>query len=299
MAKLLVLGSNGQVGWELMRALQPLDKVKGSDRAVVDLSQPGEAARWVDYMRPDVVINAAAQTAVDRIERDPAAAEVVNATAVGAIAETCRQRGALLVHYSTDYVFDGLSPTPYKEDAATRPLNAYGRSKLQGDELVRASGCRHLILRIGGVYSLRRSNFLLAVIARAKSGHDLKVVADQVTAPTPAWLIADITAHLLHARSRDPALAEIDGVLNVGCSGSTSWYGFAASIFEALTAKPAMQERFRLDRYPCLAAIGSDEYASAAARPPRAVLDLGVLRERWKLSPPSWETALAVTLRDA
>jgi dTDP-4-dehydrorhamnose reductase len=297
--KLLVLGGTGQVGWELMRALQPLGKVVAASREVLDLRSSDAIARWMNYMQPDVVVNAAAYTFVDRAESETTIANAVNATAVGHLAEECRRSGALLVHYSTDYVFDGESDGLYREDAIPCPVNVYGASKLKGEQLIAQSGCRHLILRLCWVYSLRRANFLLSIIDRAKTASELRVVNDQLGAPTPAWLIADLTAHLIQRRQCDSEVRSFDGIVNVACTGFTSWHGFATAIVDSLVAKPSIRHRFRLDRRAPIVAIPSSELKLRARRPRDARLDLGRLRDELNLFPPSWETALALTLRDA
>lgn len=297
--KVLVPGSTGQIGWELMSALQPLGCVYGTTRKELDLRHQHEIVRCMRDTRPDVVVNAAAFTAVDRAEIEPDVANAVNATAVGVMAEECRRAGALLVHYSSDYVFDGESHRLYEETSVPRPLNVYGASKLLGDQLIERSGCRHLILRVSGVYSLRRNNFMLSIIQKARAGRELRVVADQFCAPTPAWLIAELTAHLLHLRRRDERLEQFDGIVNVACAGSTSWHDFAVAIVDSLTTRPPSQEIYSIARCPPIVAITSREFPSAVCRPKRAELDLGRLRNEWGLVPTPWEVALALTLRHA
>lgn len=297
--KILVLGSAGQIGWELMRALQPLGRVKGTSRDSLDISNEDDIVRYLRYLQPDVVVNSAALTAVDRLEAQPERADAVNGLAVGVIAQECKRSGALLVQYSSDYVLDGESSTPYREDAPTHPLSVYGKSKLLGEQLAAASGCRHLILRLGGVYSLRRSNFLLSIVGRASAGAHLRVVADQIATPTPAWLLAETTAHMLQRLQFDSNLQSFNGIVNLGCQGATSWHGFATAIIDAIKARQPSQERFRINRCPEIEAITSEELNAAARRPKFAQLDLSRLRNEWHISPPSWETALALTLRDA
>lgn len=297
--KILLTGCRGQVGWELVRALQPLGTLQACTREQLDIGRPDQVSAAIASLQPDVVVNAAAYTQVEAAETDASRALAVNAQAVGDLAEACRRQDALLVHFSTDYVFDGLSQTPYREDATPSPLNVYGLSKLRGDERIAASGCRHLVLRVGWIYSLRRVNFLKSILARVREGQDLRVVADQVGAPTPAWAIADTTARMLQRRLDSSRLRDFDGLVNLACTGSTSWHGFARHIIDELVERPARHEALHLPRVPRVEAIDSAALGTRARRPSWSCLDLGRLTADWSLPLPAWQEALERTLREA
>lgn len=297
--RIVVLGSSGQIGWELIRSLQPLGQVRRTPRDAVDMTKPSDITDWLKFTRPDVVVNSAAMTAVDRIEHQPELADKINGASVGAIAQVCKELGALLVHYSTDYVFDGTSKVPYRESDTPNPLSAYGSSKLLGDRLIQESGCRHLILRVGGVYSWRRANFMLSIIAHARAKGELKVVTDHIAAPTPAWLLADIAAQMIAKKRSDTNLADWNGIVNVTSTETVSWHGFANAIIDSLISDPPASERFRIERPPTITPIKAAEFNGAAKRPANAHLDLSLLNGTWDIFPPSWYTALEVTLRSA
>ena len=290
--KLLLLGGNGQVGRELQRSLPRLGElvVTTRDGANADIaadfdvaaSLPGLIAR----VAPDVVVNAAAYTAVDKAETDAAGAFHANAEAPARIAQACADIDALLVHYSTDYVFDGTASQPYREDHATAPLGVYGASKLAGEEAIRASGARHAILRTAWVYASHGRNFLLTMLRLATERHELRVVADQVGAPTSAAWIADATAGLLR-----------DGVADAGtwhlvASGQTSWHGFANAIIQDAHALGL------LERMPKVLPITTAEFPTPARRPAYSVLDTTRLRNDFGIVPPAWRDGLRATLRE-
>ena len=212
---ILLLGCNGQVGWELQRALAPLGRVTACDfdspgKLKVDFSQPATLVSLVQRLRPLVIVNAAAHTAVDKAESEPDLARALNATAPGVLARESAALGALLVHYSTDYVFDGSGTSPRTESEPTAPLSVYGRTKLEGEELIRASGCRHLILRTSWVYAARGGNFARTMRGLAAEREELKVIADQIGAPTGADLLADVTA--LGARALQASSEDIQAI---------------------------------------------------------------------------------------
>ena len=230
--KILLLGKSGQLGWELQRALAPLGELVALDRdspapLSADLSQPESLAATVRAVAPDVIVNAAAYTAVDKAESEPALARAVNAAAPGALAREAAACGAWLVHYSTDYVFDGSGSAPRDESAATGPLNVYGRTKLEGEETIRASGCRHLLLRTSWVYGVRGGNFARTMLRLAQERETLKVVDDQIGAPTGADLLADLTAHMIRAARAD---ASLSGTYHAVAGGETSWHGYASHV---------------------------------------------------------------------
>ncbi|QOW22789.1 dTDP-4-dehydrorhamnose reductase [Novilysobacter avium] len=292
--RLLLIGGNGQVGHELRRALAPLGDVVVttrdgllSDRVPsenLDLAQPPAVADLVERVAPDVVVNAAAYTAVDRAEDEPGLAHRVNAESPGRIAEACKRIGAKLVHYSTDYVFDGQGLRPYREDDPTAPLGVYGASKLAGEESIGGSGAQHVILRTAWVYGLHGSNFLRTMLRLAGERDELRVVADQIGSPTPAWLIADVTAALLRGG------IDTSGVFHLVAGGQTSWHGFAEAIMHD-AGKAGL-----LTREPRVLPITTSEFPTRAARPAYSVLDTARLVEQFQLELPDWRSALAATL---
>jgi dTDP-4-dehydrorhamnose reductase len=284
--KLLLLGGNGQIGWELRRSLAVLGEVIAPDSSRADLRQHEALVALAREERPDVVVNAAAYTAVDRAESEPDLARAVNATAVDVLAREAAALGAWLVHYSSDYVFDGSGSAPRAEDAPTGPLNVYGRTKLEGEELIRASGCRHLILRTSWVYSARGSNFAKTMLELAAERETLRVIDDQVGAPTGAELLADVTAHALRAAQARPRLG---GTYHVAAAGETSWHGYARFVLGrawgrgvALKASPE-----------ATVAVPSSAYPTAAARPRNSRLDVRKLQASFGLAMPPWQQGVA------
>ena len=290
--KILLLGGNGQVGRELRRSLAPLGGLVVATRdgdgadAVADFDAPQSLTALVARMAPDVVVNAAAYTAVDKAETDVEAAFRINAEAPEAIAKACAASGAWLVHYSTDYVFDGSATRPYREDDATSPLGVYGASKLAGEEAIRASGARHAILRTAWVYAAHGKNFLLTMLRLAGEREELRVVADQFGAPTPAAWIADATAQLLRQH-----VAE-SGTWHLTAGGETSWHGFAEAIVEAAHASGLIA------RAPRVVAIPTSDYPTPARRPAYSVLDTTRLRGDFGIVPPDWREGLRYTLEE-
>ncbi len=286
----LLFGANGQLGQELLRALAPLGTVTATTRSgsladgspcdVADFNQPATLAALLDRVQPDVVVNAAAYTAVDRAEEDRDAAWRANADAPGVIARWCAAAGVPLVHYSTDYVFDGQGTRAYLEDDATAPLGVYGQSKLAGEDAVRAAGGRHLIFRTAWVYASHSANFLRTMLRVGAEREVLRVVADQVGTPTPAALIADVTAQALQHPGR------LSGTWHLTASGQTSWHGFAEAIFAQAQAGGV------LARVPVVEAIGTADYPTPAKRPAWSVLDNGRLQQDFGLQLPSWQDGL-------
>lgn len=287
--RLLVTGANGQVGWELARALMPLGDVVALDRSRCDLARPETLAAIVADLAPDVVVNAAAYTAVDRAESEEALATTVNGTAPGELARAAKAAGAVLVHYSTDYVFDGTNASPYDEDDAVAPVNAYGRSKLAGETAIRASGCDHLILRTTWVFASRGGNFVRTMLRLGAERDTLRVVADQVGAPTWARNIADATALIVAQAQAERQRAEFtSGVFNLASRGATSWHGFAEAIFAAARARlPDGSVKVRT-----VEPIPSTDYPTPAARPANSCLAPGRLQARFGIVMPRWEDAL-------
>lgn len=294
--RLLVIGPHGQVGWEVVRTLAPLGEVITAGRqntAVrVDLAQPETLREAVVALRPVAVINAAAYTAVDRAEEDAALAMAVNATAPGVLAEACRAVGALLVQYSTDYVFDGTARAPQTEADTPRPINVYGRSKLAGEQAVAQAGGAYLVLRTSWVYGLRGHNFLLTMRRLAAERDRLRIVDDQIGSPTWARMIAEATALLVARGLVAPDwLQSQAGLYHLSAGGYTSWCQFARRIVE-WAPPPAPAEA------PVVEAIATAEYPTPAARPLYSVLDNRRLRETFGLALPDWETSLASCLAD-
>ncbi|TLX21583.1 dTDP-4-dehydrorhamnose reductase [Thermomonas fusca] len=290
--KLLLLGGNGQVGRELRRALPALGEVVVATRAgaegalAADFDVPDSVGELVRRIAPDVVVNAAAYTAVDRAESEPDAAFRVNALAPAAIAQACAATGALLLHYSTDYVFDGSASRPYREDDATAPLGVYGASKLAGEEAVRASGARHAILRTAWVYAARGKNFLHTMLRLAHERDELRVVGDQIGAPTPAAWIADASARIIAQGL--PA----SGTWHLVAAGETSWHGFAEAIMdEALAAG-------LLARGPRVLPITTADYPTPARRPAYSVLDTNRLRKDFGITAPDWRDGMHAVIAE-
>ena len=281
--KILLLGHDGQVGWELERALPQLGTLTSLGRAELDLRDAARVREAVRSASPDVIVNAAAFTAVDKAESERDAAFAVNATAPGTLAEEAKRKGALLVHYSTDYVFDGAKATPYVEGDAPNPINIYGASKLAGERAIAATGCRHLILRTSWVYGPRGSNFMLTMLRLARERPELRVVDDQVGAPTSSRAIARATATVLASAVQSPELA---GLYHLSAGGETSWYGFARAIFrQAGIATPVMP-------------IRTEEYPTPARRPRNSRLDCSRLRAAFGVALVPWEESLAEAIAE-
>ncbi len=288
---ILLLGANGQVGWELRRALAPLGPVRALERAEADLADPDTLRRAVRETAPSLIVNAAAYTAVDRAEEDEALAQAVNADAPDLLAEEAKRLGIALVHYSTDYVFDGAGDRPATESDPTAPLNAYGRTKLAGEAAIRDSGCAHLILRTSWVYSMRGANFLLTVKRLAAELEEMRIVADQTGAPTWARGIAGATALIL-ARCGAPAdtggLAEKGGLYHLTASGETSWHGFAEAIVDWMRATDQPVRCKQVHPIP------TSDYPTPARRPGNSLLDCAKLRETFGIAIPDWREQLGL-----
>ncbi len=288
--KILLLGKNGQVGWELQRALAPLGELTACDfdtpgALKADFSKPELLPALIQSVGPDVIVNAAAHTAVDKAESEPEFARTLNATAPGVIARAAAARGALLVHYSTDYVFDGSGAQPRTEDAPTGPLSTYGRTKLEGEELIRASGCSHLILRTSWVYAARGGNFAKTMLRLAAEREELKVIADQFGAPTGAELLADVTAHALRLVPAQPALG---GTYHCVAGGQTTWHDYARFVIEwarahGHTLKVAPE---------AVHAVPTTAFPTPAARPLNSRLSTAKLQRAFQLQLPHWQAGV-------
>jgi dTDP-4-dehydrorhamnose reductase len=279
--KLLLTGPTGQVGWELQRRLAPLGQVVALDREALDLTHPETVAAVVRSNRPDLIVNAAAYTAVDRSEREPRACFAVNAESVALLAQEAAGLGALLVHYSTDYVFDGAKRRPYIESDPTGPINTYGRSKLAGEQEIARSGCRHLILRTSWVYAMRGRNFVLTMLKLARERPQLRVVNDQVGAPTWARDLADATLAALHRPE------PLEGLYHVAAAGSTTWFEFTGRLLRLAGLDTPV------------APIASSEYPTPAARPAYSVLDSGRFEQATGVRIGPWDERLAACLTDS
>lgn len=286
--KILLIGKNGQVGWELRRTLAPVGQVLAVDYPEIDLTDAAAARQLVLENKPAVVINAAAFTAVDKAETETRTPQQINGVAPGVLAEAAKQVGALMVHYSTDYVFDGAKTTPYVETDLPKPLGVYGRSKLAGDEGVRAAGGNHLIFRLCWVYGTRGQNFLLTMQRLARERETLRVVGDQFGCPTWSRLIAEATTQALRQVLVAPEASVFNGTYHLAASDSTSWHGFASRIVEWM---PVSERRCRE-----VVAITTADYPTPAKRPAYSVLDCGKLEKVFGIQLPGWEECLRLVL---
>lgn len=275
--RILLTGSTGQVGFALRGTLSGLANVIATGRSDLDLRSPQAIRDAVRTAAPDAIVNAAAYTAVDRAENQEALAFAVNRDGPAILAEEAAKCGALLVHFSTDYVFDGAKAAPYVEDDGPNPLNVYGRSKLAGEQAIIRSGCRHLILRTSWVYAERGSNFLLTMLRLAREGKALRVVDDQHGAPTASHMIAAAAPGIIAAVLREPSLG---GVYHMTARGSTTWYGFAGAIFREKNLSVQVS------------AISSSDYPTPARRPRNSLLDNAKLAKTFGVHLPSWEVGL-------
>ena len=291
---ILLTGAAGQVGWELRRSLAPLGHVVALSRSELDLTRHGRIAEMVEAVAPAVIVNAAAYTAVDLAESERDAAFAINATAPRALAESAARAGAAMVHFSTDYVFDGTKTTAYLEDDAPAPLGVYGSSKLAGDQAVMGAGIPYFVLRTSWVYAARGRNFLRTMLRLAHERAELAVVADQFGAPTPARLVADVTAQLL-GHGRDPTgfrfPSRLSGVYNVTARGVASWYDLATAIL-------ALDPRRERQTVRHIRAVTTAEYPTPARRPTNSRLDLGKLERTLGIRMPEWKAQLETVMRE-
>ena len=272
--KILVSGRHGQVGHELIRSLDPLGEVIALDRNAMDLASPDSIRHAISVVKPSVIVNAAAYTAVDRAEVEPALAQAINASGPGMLAEEAKRIGALLLHYSTDYVFDGEKVGAYTELDPTNPLGTYGRTKLEGERQISNSGCRHVILRTSWVYSERGRNFLLTIRRLAAERPELRVVDDQFGAPTSAPAIADATHSIIRQAMQDNGA---EGLFHLTAEGRTSWHEFARIIAARAGSRP-----------PPVIPISSDQYPTSARRPHNSCLDNEKLRRTFGIRMVPW-----------
>jgi dTDP-4-dehydrorhamnose reductase len=290
--RILLTGATGQVGRALSAPLAALGTVLIANRSQLDLSQPETISEAFDHLKPDLIVNPAAYTAVDRAEDERPLAFRVNADAPGAIAVWAARHKVPLVHFSTDYLFDGSGTAPWREDDAPAPLSTYGASKLAGEVAIRAAGGPHLIVRTSWVYSNHGQNFLLTIARLAAERKELRIVSDQFGAPTSARAIADTLMKILDLNRADPVgqFARECGVINVSNAAETSWHGFATAIVAGMKARSIKVETERV--FP----IGADEYPTKATRPRNSRLNPGRLNRMFGISTPSWREALEVEL---
>ena len=290
--KILLFGGNGQLGWELKRSLAPLGELIAPARSDAggDLSDLAAIAAKIRHVAPDIIVNAAAYTAVDKAETETALAHTINAEAPGVMAAEARKLNAWLVHYSTDYVYDGSGSTPWLESSPTGPMSVYGRSKLAGDQQV-AAWHKHLILRTSWVYAARGQNFAKTMLKLAQERDSLKVIADQIGAPTGAELLADVTAHALRTLPTRPELA---GLYHLAAAGETSWHGYACHVIEFARRHGVDIKVKATDIKP----IPATDYPLPAARPYNSRLDTQKFRTTFKLNLPDWQTGVERMVRE-
>ena len=290
--RILVTGCTGQVGWELVRSLIPLGEVIAADRSKADLARLDDLRKFVRRVAADVIVNAAAYTAVDRAEDEEELATRINGQAPGVIAEEAMRRKALFIHYSTDYVFDGTKEKPYTEKDVPNPVNAYGRSKLAGEKAIRAVGVDHLILRTSWVYAARGQNFLRTVLRLAAERKVLNIVADQVGAPTWARLIAETTAHMLRQSQSERSMGRFaSDTLHLTAGGETTWHGFAQAIVDAVRRRDDSALKVRR-----IEPMNTDDYPTPARRPLNSRLATARLTQNFRLEMPSWSRALEICM---
>ena len=286
--KILLLGKNGQVGWELQRALSPLGEVAALSRNAVnglsgDLTDLESLEETVLKLKPDVIVNAAAYTAVDKAESDAQLAQLINSDAPALLAKLSKQLGALLVHYSTDYVFNGSGDAPWSEDQVVDPLSVYGSTKAGGEQAIQASGCKYLIFRTSWVFASKGNNFAKTMLRLAADRDALNVIADQIGSPTSAELIADITAQVI---PRSQKIKGVSGIYHLAASGETSWYGYACYAIK-LT-----REMGRFLKVAEINPIPTSEYPTAAVRPLNSRLNCDKLKNTFGLHLPDWKVGV-------
>ncbi len=286
--KILITGANGQVGWELQRTLAPMGEVVALGHAGLDLANPDAIRQAIRQLAPDLIVNAAAYTAVDRAEQEPDLAHAVNALAPGVLAEEAKHLNAALVHYSTDYIFDGMKGSPYAEIDAPNPMSVYGVTKLAGERAVTAVACPHLILRTSWVYGARGKNFLLTIQRLAQERDELRVVDDQLGAPTWSRMIAESTAAILnqclHQGSVVDVMRDKGGLYHLTAAGQTSWFGFASEIVKHAHKAPRMTP------------ITTAEYPLPAPRPAYSVMSNSKLTRVFGVALPEWKASLALCI---
>lgn len=293
--KILLLGKNGQVGWELQRSLAPLGEVIALDAKSLnycgDFTNLDGLAQTVRAIAPDIIVNAAAHTAVDKAESEPELARTINALAPAVLASEAKRIGAWLVHYSTDYVFDGSGEAPRLEMDATAPLSVYGQTKLEGENAIVASGCQHLIFRTSWVYAARGGNFAKTMLKLAQERDALKVIHDQIGAPTGADLLADVTAHAIRKALVSP---EVSGLYHLVASGETSWHGYASFVIEH-ARRAGVEIKVAAD---AIQAVPTSSFPTPAKRPLNSRLNTNKLQNSFDLVLPSWQSGVTRLLAE-
>jgi dTDP-4-dehydrorhamnose reductase len=279
--KILLLGADGQIGWQLRRALAPLGSIKACNRSEANLEKPEQIKALITEYSPNIIVNAAAYTAVDKAEEEFKKAALINISAVALIAEEAKKLNALLVHYSTDYVFDGKKSSGYTEDDLTYPLSIYGKTKLEGENKIRESGCNHLIFRTSWVYSNRRNNFIKTIIRLANERKELRIVSDQIGSPTSADFIADVTAHCIIQNHNYKKY----GIYNLTSSGEVSWHGLAKFAISELQ-KDGVNFKTKLEN---IIPITTEEYPLPAKRPKHSTLNTDKIKKTFKINIPDWQ----------
>ena len=282
--KILLFGKEGQVGWELQRSLSLQGQLRAVGLQDVDMEDPDGLRKCIHQNQPDILVNAAAYTAVDKAESEPAKAYRVNAEAVGVMAEEARKLNAWLVHFSTDYVFDGEKSSPYKEDDPVCPLSVYGKSKLEGEQLIQKHHDKHLIFRTSWVYAARGNNFAKTMLRLAGEKDELKVIADQHGAPTSAELIADVTALAIYRISRVSAEENFAGIYHLVAGGETSWHGFAQYVLE-LAQSMGVELKTSAEE---VQSIPTSAYPLPATRPQNSRLNTSKLCKTFNINLPNW-----------
>ena len=288
--KILLFGKDGQVGWELQRALAPLGELIAFGSQQADFENIDHIRNLVRQIQPDVIVNAAAYTAVDKAQSEPEKAQRINADTVGMLGVEAHHLNAWLVHYSTDYVFDGEKTSPYDEDDLPHPLSVYGKTKLEGDQLIVKSGAKHLIFRTSWVYAARGGNFAKTMLRLAQERDQLKVIADQHGAPTSAELIADVTALALYCISREElsqkgdTAAKFSGIYNLVASGNTTWHGYAQHVLELAQAKGIKLKA----RSAAVLPIATEDYPLPAVRPKNSRFNTSKLCDTFNIQLPDW-----------
>lgn len=293
--KILLFGKNGQVGWELQRSLAPLGELValGSDSQTLcgDFNNLEGIAQTVRTVAPDIIVNAAAYTAVDKAESEPESARTINALAPGVLAQEAKRSGAWLIHYSSDYVFDGSGDAPWLETDSTAPLSVYGTTKLEGEEAIRATGCQHLIFRTSWVYAARGNNFAKTMLRLARERDSLTVIDDQIGAPTGADLLADVTAHAIRTALQHP---EVSGLYHLVADGQTSWHSYAGFVIDV-----ARQMGIEIKTAPqAIQPVPSSAFPLPAPRPKNSRLDTGKLQNTFGLNLPHWQKGITRMLTE-
>lgn len=293
--KILLLGKNGQVGWELQRSLAPLGELiaLGSDSHELcgDLTKLDKLAETVRLVKPDIIVNAAAHTAVDKAESEPELARTINALAPAMLAAEAKRINAWLIHYSTDYVFDGGGTKPWLESDATGPLSVYGATKLEGEQLIQQSGCKHLIFRTSWVYGARGGNFAKTMLRLAQERDSLNVINDQIGAPTGADLLADITAHAIRTAQQQ---ADVSGLYHLVAGGETSWHGYASFVL-GLAQRAEIQLKVAPDK---INPVPASAFPTPAKRPHNSRMDTTKLQRTFNLYLPQWQAGVVRMLNE-